>query len=605
MSSEVVILFDQIHLLPKHDGWDSFSSDQFEKVLREKKFKVLALPLKLLENSRWAQMIIDLQRENPKIQIVGLLSQGQRMIPCAQTFHQLTFARMAQLESLENEVYGALENVREKEQNQELEQLVRSLNERLKNLYQELEDRVQKRQNALLESKKKTYLAQTRWELLLQATMAVHSSRAASEIETGLLEVLQSSLSVDLIRVIYKPYDDQFRLQTQNHKEMSLLQCPLFDDRDQVGSLFFIRYSKKPFSKEESDFIVRLSEIVSLALKRVAKNNESLMLKEQWQVTFNAISDPVALIDKSYRILQSNSAFDQMINRGNPRGQFCYEKLFKRDSPCLGCKMGEKFRLDFGRQKATSFEVSSQKVPLERGQEELFFHVYHDVTEELRMERKILESARLAEIGLIGSSIAHELNNPLGGILSYVQLLKMDLSAEHPLQPDLQEMENGVRRCQEIIQNLLNFTRNPVSDEEVELDLKDVLLRALKIVELQTKSRGIEVKLNWQSGPRNFIAHMNLLSQALRNLLQQSIDSLMQKMKDHKSFKPVIEIYLESSEKDYEISILDNGLGLDSLPSLNFSIASQIIHDYGGTLEVSSHPQKMRRAKITLPRPVL
>jgi C4-dicarboxylate-specific signal transduction histidine kinase len=98
---------------------------------------------------------------------------------------------------------------------------------------------------------------------------------------------------------------------------------------------------------------------------------------------------------------------------------------------------------------------------------------------------------------------------------------------------------------------------------------------------------------------------MNLLSQALRNLLQQSIDSLMQKMKDHKSFKPVIEIYLESSEKDYEISILDNGLGLDSLPSLNFSIASQIIHDYGGTLEVSSHPQKMRRAKITLPRPVL
>jgi hypothetical protein len=67
MSSEVVILFDQIHLLPKHDGWDSFSSDQFEKVLREKKFKVLALPLKLLENSRWAQMI------NERIQRFKLL----------------------------------------------------------------------------------------------------------------------------------------------------------------------------------------------------------------------------------------------------------------------------------------------------------------------------------------------------------------------------------------------------------------------------------------------------------------------------------------------------------------------------------------------------
>jgi signal transduction histidine kinase len=549
--------------------------------------------------------LLEVQKQHPHIQLVGLLSDSQEIIPCNSTLHHFSFARLAHIDSLESEIYAALENVREIEQNLELEQLVRSLNERLKNLYQELEDRVQKRQNALLESKKKTYLAQTRWELLLQATMAVHSFNSATEIERGLLEVLRSSLAVDLIRVIYRPYDAQFWQQTGDQKDMSLLQCPLFDDRDQVGSLFFIRYNKKPFSKDESDFILRLSEIVALALKRVAKNNESLMLKEQWQVTFNAISDPVALIDKSYRIVQSNSAFDQMLEKGNPKGLLCYEKLFRRDTPCSGCLRGEKFRLDVGRQRSTSFEVSSQRVPLESGQEELFFHVYHDVTEELRMERKILESARLAEIGLIGSSIAHELNNPLGGILSYVQLLKMDLPQEHALQPDLKEMETGVRRCQEIIQNLLNFTRNPVSDEEVELDLKDVLLRALKIVELQTKSRGIEVKLHWQPGPRNFVAHMNLLSQALRNLLQQSIDSLMQKMKDNKAFKPVIEIYLESTDKDYDISILDNGLGLDSLPSLNFSIASQIIHDYGGTLEVSSHPQKMRRAKITLPRPVL
>jgi signal transduction histidine kinase len=231
-------------------------------------------------------------------------------------------------------------------------------------------------------------------------------------------------------------------------------------------------------------------------------------------------------------------------------------------------------------------------------------NLYHDVTEQLRMESKILESARLAEIGTIGSSIAHELNNPLGGILSFVQLIKMDLKKDDPLYMDIESMEEGVRRCKEIIENLLGFARNPESDIERDLDLKDVIERAIKIVELQTKSLGIEVRVVAPAVSFPFRGHLNLLSQAIRNLLQASIDALLEHLKNQKGFQGQIELRLVSKDNQFELQILDNGLGAEFSTSLSLSVAGQIIRNLGGQLEFSSQSRPFRMAKVTLPRPV-
>jgi nitrogen fixation/metabolism regulation signal transduction histidine kinase len=164
-------------------------------------------------------------------------------------------------------------------------------------------------------------------------------------------------------------------------------------------------------------------------------------------------------------------------------------------------------------------------------------------------------------------------------------------------------MEEGVRRCNEIVQNLLGFTRDPITDEEKTLDLKDVLQRAVKIVELQTKSRGIEVKLQLPGQNASFLGHFNLLTQAVRNLLQCSIEALIEKSQQQKGFQGLIEIRLDLRGNEYFISILDNGLLGDQSPGLGLSIAGQIIHDYGGHLEFSSRSQPFRLAQFRLPRP--
>ena len=100
------------------------------------------------------------------------------------------------------------------------------------------------------------------------------------------------------------------------------------------------------------------------------------------------------------------------------------------------------------------------------------------------------------------------------------------------------------------------------------------------------------------------MAHLNFLSQAVRNLLQHSIDSLIEKSKSQKNFHGFIEVRLELKSQDYVLKFLDNGLGSEATSSLSLSVAGQIIHDYNGHLEFSSQSKPFRLAQILLPRPV-
>lgn len=510
---------------------------------------------------------------------------------------------------VETDIVYALEEAQLSKQDYQLETLVKEQNEKLKNLYQDLEDRVQKRQNFLLEARRKTYIANARWESLREAMLAIYRSSNISEMETNLLASLEPTLQLSGIRIVLKPQDTTFAQQMKSQIHLSSFLTGIFRSHEAYGTVFFMRDSKLSFQRDETDFLLRVSEAISLAIDRQSKLEESETLKEQWQATFNAVSEPVALINEKYELVQTNSAFLKKANLSADQviGQKCFKVLFQKETTCQNCELGKNFRLDNPKTKLherSIFEVYSQQVPVEPLQTTVYVNLYHDVTEQTRMERKILESARLAEIGTIGSSIAHELNNPLGGILSFVQLIKMDLKKEDPIYEDIQTMEEGVLRCRDIVQNLLSFTRNPEMDTESEVDLQDIIFRTLKIVELQTRSRGIEVKVNLQDGKHPFHGHFNLLSQAFRNLFQISIDSIIEHSKTHRGFQGVIEIKEEHKENEYCFLILDNGLATDQSPHLGLSIAGQIFHDYGGKLEISNRQQPFRWVQISIPRPV-
>ena len=576
-------------------------------------FDVLVIPLLMALSTEASKYIHMIHAQNPALQILLVASIGANakdLEDCINKFPIFSIIESTQVSELDPAIISAMDQALHLRQNQQLENLVREQNDRLKNFHRELEDRVEKRQSFLLEARTKTSVANSRWEAVLKATEIIQRAESLGEIENSLTEILATDMGLTLTRIYFKPQDDLFKDQQKSQKIYSVYHSNLSrgENDNHLGSIFFLRPKEFPFRRDETDFLQKIAEVVSLAIDRLDKLKQTLSFKEQWEATFNAVVEPVIILNENYEVMQSNSAYQKRAE--NKKNKKCHESLFGRPTPCEGCHLGQKFRVNPG--NATTYDVFSQPLPSAPDESKLFVNQYHEITEQLKMEKKILETARLAEIGAIGSSIAHELNNPLGGMLSFAQLIKLDLPSEDPLFPDVVELESGVRRCRDIVQNLLGFSRNPASEDWKIIDLREVVTRALKILELQSRSMGVEIRLSQPEQKVEAEGYFGHLSQALQNVLQFSLQNIFEASQTTKNFKGVIEIQLSENSKLAEIKILDNSpVGAithtaDEISGgLGLSLAQQILLDHRGSLELSQDLKPFRVAKITLPRPVL
>lgn len=572
---------------------------------------VVALSITSILEKKFAQFYHQVLDNNPAAQWIAVVPKGfapEQLADIHELYPLFRVISSYQETDIEAHFFSALEEVNRQKQDKNLEKLIKEQKEKLVRLQSELEERVEKRTKFLTEARRKLYQTNVRIEGLKNALMAVHKAGSLVEIEKFLNDSMASTVQTSWIRIFFAPQDNLFAEQVETKLNFTQQRVPLFRQHDRIGSIFFMRAPDRPFLRDEVDFLNRVAEAVSLALGRIQKLEESEEFKKQWETTFNAVSDPVAIIDANYDIIQANSAMTRQKQSGVVVGGKCYEVLYGRRSPCEGCQRGKNFRLDHDNSKVTkSFEVYSQSLSLEPQKAAVYVNIYHDITQRLLMEKQLLETAKLAELGTIGSSIAHELNNPLGGILSFTQLIKMDLPKDHPMYPDILEMEAGALRCKDIIQNLLGFTRNPNVDEITDLDLRDVIKRAYKIMELQIKSQAIEVTLNLPDKDCPARGHLNLLSQAIKNILQMAVDSIQTRSKKSGAdFKGQLDLSLQLTTDKYVISVKNNGINYEKESAgLGIPVASQIVEDHGGKLEISSSTNHETLAKISFPRPVL
>lgn len=583
----------------------------------ESLYDVVALSITSILGKKFVEFYDEIKRIHPATQFIAVVPPDFSATQLAELHEQFSFFRVissAHDTDLEQHLFSALQEANQRKQDENLALLIREQTEKLKRLQIELEERVQKRAKFLTEARRKLFLTNSRIEGFKKALIAVHQASSIPEMEQQLSESLASSVQTSWIRIFFHPQDDLFSRQIKAQLSFTQLQIPLFRHHERVGSIFFLRAPEQPFNREESDFLNRVGEAVALALDRIQKLKESEEMKEQWEATFNSMSDPVVLIDTNYDIIQWNKALDDRLQEQEraAASRKCYSVLFRRDEPCPGCQRGSNFRVLSKSSHPRTFETYSQSLSLDPEQPPIFVNLYHDVTEQIKMERQILESAKLAELGTIGSSIAHELNNPLGGILSFTQLIKMDMNPENPLYPDIVEMEAGVQRCKEIVQNLLGFTRNPNADQEGDISLTDVCQRALKIIELRTKSLGIDVRMHMPAQNILVRGHLNLLAQALKNVLQNSIEHIVNEIRTTQGFRGLLDIEIGSeSRQDVQVAYLiikDNGSPEknSSVPiGLGVPVASQIFRDHEAELEFLPVQNQGNLAKISFSRLVL
>jgi two-component system, NtrC family, sensor kinase len=506
------------------------------------------------------------------------------------------------------------------EQKEKLVELIQEKNDQLKQLTIKLEKKVNERQEQLEQSIHKNVLAKKQLEALNKALVQIYQSTSVPEIEQSLTHVLKKEFDITWVSIRDPAQSNQARQKA----DFKIYQVPLKEGSKSFGQLIFYKDKDKKFGSKEKRFLTQVGDAVTLSLKRNDQYLRSQEMKRQWEATFDAISDPICLTDADYNILRINSSFLQRTQSQDYRdhiGHKCYTALFGRQSPCEGCQRGQTFQIRNPSQQKSSevFEVYSNDLGVR--DQSVYFQMYKDVTQDLNLQRQVIESAKMAELGTISSSIAHELNNPIGGMLNFVQLMKMDLNGQEDFYPDLLEIEKGIIKCKDIVKSLLGFSRKSFQSDIQSISLNEVIEQAIRITELKTRSIGIRILFNAPDNDITIQGRFNLLTHAIRNIMQNAQESLIEVRRADKTFKGVIEISLTESPSHVELLVCDNGKGLEpgikdkifdplfttkdpeTNSGLGLTLAQQIVKEHGGHISVSTSKDKNLCFKILFSKP--
>lgn len=234
--------------------------------------------------------------------------------------------------------------------------------------------------------------------------------------------------------------------------------------------------------------------------------------------------------------------------------------------------------------------------------------------EQLRQQaqEEIMKSERLAMIGRLSAGVAHEINNPLGGILLLSRLLLRKAPAEGTERENLERIANDAERCQKIVQGLLDFARQREPKTEL-LNMNDVAKKALSLLENQAIFHNVKIVENLQPNVPLTNVDESQMVQVFLNLIMNAAEA----MKGEGTLTIAIKHFADKGS--VEISFTDTGDGIpeENLrhlfepffttkevgygTGLGLSISHGIVERHEGTIAVKSRVGEGTTFVITLP----
>ena len=236
--------------------------------------------------------------------------------------------------------------------------------------------------------------------------------------------------------------------------------------------------------------------------------------------------------------------------------------------------------------------------------------IVDDVTEASEMESQLRQSDRLASVGLLAAGVAHEVNTPLAGISSYVQMMQRKMPESDPRRPILEKIEKQTFRASSIVNNLLNFSRQQASEMQP-VDVNAMVEETLTLAELPLSSRKVRVETSLCESPVYVWGDLGKLQQVLMNLVLNARDAMpdggdlvirtiqnngdvVVEVQDSGSGIPKEQIH-----KIYDpfFTTKDTGKGT----GLGLSVSYGIVQEHRGTITVSSEAGSGTLFRVAFP----
>jgi two-component system NtrC family sensor kinase len=177
-------------------------------------------------------------------------------------------------------------------------------------------------------------------------------------------------------------------------------------------------------------------------------------------------------------------------------------------------------------------------------------------TEELvAMQARVAQSERLASLGMLAAGVAHEINNPLGGILALTGLTVEDMKQEDPNRETLEEVIRQTERCRDIVKGLLEFSRQSKANTE-RIDLNRILQDTLSLLAKQALFFNIEVVRDLDPGLPAVMADKSQFQQVFMNIFVNAVQAM-----DERGTITIASRHNRAG-KCVEVAISDTGRGI-------------------------------------------
>jgi PAS domain S-box-containing protein len=235
-----------------------------------------------------------------------------------------------------------------------------------------------------------------------------------------------------------------------------------------------------------------------------------------------------------------------------------------------------------------------------------------DITHRKKIEQQLLQADRLASLGELSAGVAHEVNNPLGMILGYAQLLLRSEPEDTQNFQDLKVIEKHARNCKIIVEDLLKFARNVETRKGV-LQVNDALREVVAVVDHQFKLDNVTIETKLDASMPSLYADGEKLKQVFMNLLmnaRQAMEGqgLIRISTDHDPVRNQISVTVEDTGSGIHPKIMKKIFDpfFTTKPTgegtgLGLSVSYGIVKDHHGEIDVQSTPGKGSRFTITFP----
>jgi PAS domain S-box-containing protein len=463
-------------------------------------------------------------------------------------------------------------------------------------------------------------------------------------------EVIDRSFSDFLLPESRKIFENNF----PRFKEKGKIQSLEFKMVKKDSSVILAHFTGKIAYDQDNNFLQTHSIFHDITAHRQTEI-DILTSKQEWERTFDAMSDIVTIQDMDMHIIRINKkgrdTFDSTYK--DILGKPCYELFHGSDEPCPECPLlvtKETFSpytkvmtLD---KMGKTFMVSASPVLDVNGKLTNIAHVAKDITDQKKMEAQLFLNEKMATIAGLAAGVAHEINTPLSAILQSLQLIEIGLSPDEPdsreqaakCNVDLTAVHDyfkknemdffmaGIResalKASHIIKSLLDFSRpheGSFSGASLEEIIDNSLLLAMADYDMKKKYDIMNVKIIKEFAPNltNIICVAMEIEQVLLNLIKNSVQAMNDPGKEKKH-----QLTLRTSQKNKVaiITIEDNGPGMSDEvkkhifdpffttkevgtgTGLGLSVSHAIIVDkHKGKISVESEPGQGAKFIIELP----